>query len=938
MSMIKRLFTTLLLLFTLSILYSVTPVFAGVPLGCGGIGGTSSGDDCTLNANYNCVAITEIDIPGDFTISNGFTINCNGFNLTIDVGGDFIVNGTVRTDGADGANPADCSTPGANGANGANGSGSTPPVAGTNGTAGNNGMNGGNATNPGTLNINVDGAFDVGMNGSVSAEGGDGGKGGKGCDGGNGGTGGNGTSSSGARNGANGGNGAVGGTGGSAGTCTVGGTVNITSGTSSSFGDIYLAGSISTNGGKGGNGGNGGKGGNGGAGGNEGATGSNDGNGGNGGNGANGGVGGSASSGCSAGEINFNEDFILTSSGSINNNGGVGGNGGTGGAGGNGANGGDAQGTNGVNGTGGNGGNGGNGANGANGANGGNTTVNSSGDVDIEGTIASILGAKGSKGNGGAKGIKGTNGTGATGGGTPVDGMDGSGGADGSAGTSDGMNTINYCDTASLDKTGSTITPADTTVADSGLCKTCSLEFDKKIIIKPSTAGEVIFDLDDFCDEETGLCADDGSTDCSSNGDADCRITDFAVGWNSEDVEFQFCINNTGDINLVNGTITDTDVDSTTVVTTFETIDIEAGNSNCFTYPSPDPAVCDDPSDIEGVDMGDLDIYCAKSIAPSNPNQNLTVVMKSDEAELDCQTPGLNVVKSCDLLSGETELFEFDITATNTGTAKLINCYLKDVVKTGQCPQAADFDTDPTTVETLIGMLDAGGVGSQFQMIYDNTGAGYNIPDESCNNVQVICNVDNGKGSPALDDSGVPIEVESTFDDTCTPGVASDVTRGKGFYKVHKALLSSCFDQVGDPFDLGFLECNDLSCLLGIYWTNPGQFDIPMKRKGKPQDPKRDKVCSERIKLAEQYISAVCNHELFGSSPDPAGCDLSEALSALAGTNLDDIKDCRMDLQEFNASGADLPFPDISFEGPATPGTAKDMAVDSTTPANCNDN
>src|SRR2546428_13283278 len=78
---------------------------AGTTLTCSDIGGTTSGDDCTLSSTFRCTDDITIKIPGNFTISG--TINCDGANGTattpgarghhvgIEASGDLLVSGGV---------------------------------------------------------------------------------------------------------------------------------------------------------------------------------------------------------------------------------------------------------------------------------------------------------------------------------------------------------------------------------------------------------------------------------------------------------------------------------------------------------------------------------------------------------------------------------------------------------------------------------------------------------------------------------------------------------------------------------------------------------------------------------------------------------------------------------------------------------------------------
>jgi uncharacterized repeat protein (TIGR01451 family) len=151
---------TAVFLFTLS--------SGALALNCSDIGGVDTFGDCTLSSTYVCTADTVIDIPGNFTVDGSGLIFCNGaignsgsectdgdigFNLTINVGGDFDHNGLILSDGGQGGN-------------GGAGSIGSPATAGCPGGTG------------GTVDINV--AGDMNLGSFVFAGGGVGGNGGAG--------------------------------------------------------------------------------------------------------------------------------------------------------------------------------------------------------------------------------------------------------------------------------------------------------------------------------------------------------------------------------------------------------------------------------------------------------------------------------------------------------------------------------------------------------------------------------------------------------------------------------------------------------------------------------------------------------------------------------------------------------------------------------------
>jgi hypothetical protein len=217
---------------------------------------------------FDCTADTAIDIPGRLTITAGAGISCEGsdggpgfrgspgFDVTLNVGGDLIVQGFISAVGGTGGS----GSTGANGAVGGEGGDGDIDVCGHmvveatslisargaiggGGGPGSGSSRGGNGNvggSGGTISIDVDGSFVESSDGAIDASGGGGGTGGAGGFDGNGG------------NGANAGS---------------GGTINISSCTTDIAGGVASGGGTGGSGGPGGGNGDGGANGNGGNGG-----------------------------------------------------------------------------------------------------------------------------------------------------------------------------------------------------------------------------------------------------------------------------------------------------------------------------------------------------------------------------------------------------------------------------------------------------------------------------------------------------------------------------------------------------------------------------------------------------------------------------------------------------------------------------------------------
>jgi hypothetical protein len=187
---------------------------------CSDIGGVPAGDDCTINTVINCTANLVVDIPGNLTITAGNGIDCGGnvgnpgtpgFSLTLNVGGDLLLQGFLLANGGTGQAGASGVVAGNGAAGGAGGAididvcgtvtleGTSGILAqggagGSGGAGAGNGMGGaGNVGGPGgSINIDADLSLTQDPDSTVDAGGGAGGAGGAGgTSGGNGGAGAN---------------------------------------------------------------------------------------------------------------------------------------------------------------------------------------------------------------------------------------------------------------------------------------------------------------------------------------------------------------------------------------------------------------------------------------------------------------------------------------------------------------------------------------------------------------------------------------------------------------------------------------------------------------------------------------------------------------------------------------------------------------------------
>jgi hypothetical protein len=149
-------------------------------------------------------------------------------------------------------------------------------------------------------------------------------------------------------------------------------------------------------------------------------------------------------------------------------------------------------------------------------------------------------------------------------------------------------------------------------------------------------------------------------------------------------------------------------------------------------------------------------------------------------------------------------------------------------------------------------------------------------------------------------------------------------TRTLGFFKTHVQALEACIDK--GPVKLGFVSVDSTATALGLLWASPSTYSFPFNK------TRRSDLDKARFLLARQTLVGTCNVRLFGSLPTPSDL-LDDAAAALVG------HDCALMLQleplvdGFNNSGDDQPFPQGFVPGPATPGEARDRALDPTLPS-----
>src|SRR5438034_1225679 len=131
-----------------------------------------------------------------------------------------------------------------------------------------------------------------------------------------------------------------------------------------------------------------------------------------------------------------------------------------------------------------------------------------------------------------------------------------------------------------------------------------------------------------------------------------------------------------------------------------------------------------------------------------------------DEANFQCQTPGLTVTKDCALrdTNGNSAV---TITVTNTGSAALANCKVTDTNLTGGgCATPPGLSLGESSVAVSPNIFDLG-VGAPAVTA---TGTITGLTQDSCNTVTVTCDI---VGSVDPNNPGHPKTLSASAQDTC---------------------------------------------------------------------------------------------------------------------------------------------------------------------------
>jgi hypothetical protein len=172
--------------------------------------------------------------------------------------------------------------------------------------------------------------------------------------------------------------------------------------------------------------------------------------------------------------------------------------------------------------------------------------------------------------------------------------------------------------------------------------------------------------------------------------------------------------------------------------------DIPTGGSAGFFN---DEAACSDELALGEPDTATLSCFCSPDLDGGFK------ASATDEADFECQTPGLEVTKTCDEVDALGNA-DVSITVTNTGTAPLVNCQVTDELYRDDPTCPADVGAgDPQQVTPDMFDLPSGSQGV--------TGT-VNTFHEACNKVSVTCEI-----------AGTGKTITATADDVCEVGTCT---------------------------------------------------------------------------------------------------------------------------------------------------------------------
>src|SRR5213596_1698495 len=251
--------------------------------------------------------------------------------------------------------------------------------------------------------------------------------------------------------------------------------------------------------------------------------------------------------------------------------------------------------------------------------------------------------------------------------------------------------------------------------------------------------------------------------------------TDLCFGWNAftisgtsvaaEAIQVRYAVGNAGTADLLNCSIGEGNPGFPGTVSVGSlagacVADVDCGNAQatcvngaCVFTSGANSAACS--ATLAAAEPDKATVTCDCTLTPSEVQATAF-----DEANFQCQTPGLTVTKDCALrdTNGNSAV---TITVTNTGSAALANCKLTDTnVTDGSCVTPPGLPAGGNAVAVSPNMFDLG-VGAPAVTA---TGTITGLTENSCNTVSVTCDI---VGSVDPNNPGHPKTLSASAQDTC---------------------------------------------------------------------------------------------------------------------------------------------------------------------------
>src|SRR5437762_1212271 len=251
--------------------------------------------------------------------------------------------------------------------------------------------------------------------------------------------------------------------------------------------------------------------------------------------------------------------------------------------------------------------------------------------------------------------------------------------------------------------------------------------------------------------------------------------TDLCLGWNAftvdgtavaaEAIQVRYAVGNAGTADLLNCSIGEGNPGFPGTVSVGSlagacVADVDCGNAQatcvngaCVFRSGASSAACSATLSAAEPDKATVTCDCT-------PTPGEVQATAFDEANFQCQTPGLTVTKDCALrdTNGNSAV---TITVTNTGSAALANCKVTDTNLTGEsCTTPPGLPAAEISVAVSPNMFDLG-VGAPAVTA---TGTITGLTQDSCNTVSVTCDI---VGSVDPNNPGHPKTLSASAQDTC---------------------------------------------------------------------------------------------------------------------------------------------------------------------------